>query len=356
MGNTAASWKNATKKLSNGYEKLTDTILKHKKIAIPLLYVILIAIPFLGPSQYFIRVLCLIGVYSILTLSLNLIAGYMGQTSMGHAALYCLGGYFSALLGSNLGLPFWVTIFFGILGGALGGLILGLSTMRLSGSYLAVITLAFAEVVEMVILNWNDVTNGPLGVRNIPRPEIFGIELTTANGGFYWLVIVLVTISVLVSMCVVNSKFGRAVRAIKEDELAAKLMGVHTAAYKVKTIVLSGAMAGLAGAFYASMNRYIDANTFNFDVSMTILCIVIFGGLGSIPGMIIGSTLLIAFPEVLRSLADYRFVVYGLLLIFMMRFRSQGLLGGLSKKPYKLPKGVQRPGEQDKASLGKQVK
>ena len=100
MGNTAASWKNATKKLSNGYEKLTDTILKHKKIAIPLLYVILIAIPFLGPSQYFIRVLCLIGVYSILTLSLNLIAGYMGQTSMGHAALYCLGGYFSALLGS----------------------------------------------------------------------------------------------------------------------------------------------------------------------------------------------------------------------------------------------------------------
>ena len=255
MGNTAASWKNATKKLSDGYEKLTDTILKHKKIAIPLLYVILIAIPFLGPSQYFIRVLCLIGVYSILTLSLNLIAGYMGQTSMGHAALYCLGGYFSALLGSNLGLPFWVTIFFGILGGALGGLILGLSTMRLSGSYLAVITLAFAEVVEMVILNWNDVTNGPLGVRNIPRPEIFGIELTTANGGFYWLVIVLVTISVLVSMCVVNSKFGRAVRAIKEDELAAKLMGVHTAAYKVKTIVLSGAMAGLAGAFYASMNR-----------------------------------------------------------------------------------------------------
>ena len=121
MGNTAASWKNATKKLSDGYEKLTDTILKHKKIAIPLLYVILIAIPFLGPSQYFIRVLCLIGVYSILTLSLNLIAGYMGQTSMGHAALYCLGGYFSALLGSNLGLPFWVTVFFGILGGALGG-------------------------------------------------------------------------------------------------------------------------------------------------------------------------------------------------------------------------------------------
>lgn len=344
------------KSLTSMYDKFTDFLSKNKKIVIPVTYILLASVPFLGVSQYFIRVLCLIGVYSILTISLNLIAGYMGQTSMGHAALYCLGGYCSALLGSKLGWPFWVTIIFGILGGALGGLILGLSTMRLSGSYLAVITLAFAEVVEMVVLNWNGVTNGPLGVRNIPRPSIFGWELTTSNGGFYWLMLALVTVAILVSICVVNSKFGRAVRAIKEDELAAKLMGVHTAAYKVKTIVLSGALAGMAGAYYASMNRYIDANTFSFDVSMTILCIVIFGGLGSIPGMIVGSILLIAFPEVLRSLADYRFVVYGLLLIFMMRFRPQGLLGGLSKKPYRLPKGVLRPAVTQKAEPGKQVK
>ena len=342
------------KRLTGLYEKITDFLGKNKKIVIPVTYLLLASVPFLGVSQYFIRVLCLIGVYSILTLSLNLIAGYMGQTSMGHAALYCLGGYFSALLGSKLGWPFWITILFGVLGGALGGLILGLSTMRLSGSYLAVITLAFAEVVEMVVLNWNDVTNGPLGVRNIPRPSIFGWELTTSNGGFYWLMLVLVTVAILVSLCVVNSKFGRAVRAIKEDELAAKLMGVHTAAYKVKTIVLSGALAGMAGAYYASMNRYIDANTFNFDVSMTILCIVIFGGLGSIPGMIVGSVLLIAFPEVLRALSDYRFVVYGLLLIFMMRFRPQGLLGGLSRNPYRQPRGVRRP--EQEAEPGKQVR
>ena len=203
----------------------------------------------------------------------------MGQTSMGHAALYCLGGYFSALLGSKLGWPFWITILFGVLGGALGGLILGLSTMRLSGSYLAVITLAFAEVVEMVVLNWNDVTNGPLGVRNIPVQH-FRLGAYHIKRRILLADARVVTVAILVSLCVVNSKFGRAVRAIKEDELAAKLMGVHTAAYKVKTIVLSGALAGMAGAYYASMNRYIDANTFNFDVSMTILCIVIFGGLG----------------------------------------------------------------------------
>lgn len=343
------------KKLSEIYEKFTDFLNKKKRLVIPILYLALVCVPFIYPSQYFMRVLCLIGIYSILTMSLNLIAGYMGQTSMGHAALYCLGGYFSGLLGSKLGWPFWITLIFGIIGGAIGGLILGVATMRLSGSYLAVITLAFGEVVEMIILNWNSVTNGPLGVRNIPRPGIFGWELTTANGGFYWLMLILVTIAVLVSLSVVKSKFGRAVIAIKEDELAAKLMGVHTAKYRVQTIILSGAMAGMAGAFYASMNRYIDANSFNFDISMTILCIVIFGGLGSIPGMIVGSILLISFPEVLRSLADYRFVVYGLLLIFMMRFRPQGLLGGLSKKPYKLPRGVTLPTCRENGQ-GKQVK
>ena len=166
--------------------------------------------------------------------------------------------------------------------------------------------------------------------------------------------LVLVSIAILVSLHVVNSKFGRAIRAIKEDELAAKLMGVNTAFYKVQTIMLSGALAGMAGAYYASLNRYIDANTFNFNVSMTILCIVIFGGLGSIPGMILGSVLLISFPEILRSLADYRFVVYGLLLIFMMRFRPQGLLGGLSKRPYALPKGVSGS-EAVPGTKGKQV-
>ena len=343
------------KKIGEIYDRFVDFILKNKKIVLPVCLVLLAVVPFVIKSQYVIRVFCLIGIYCILTISLNLIVGYMGQSSMGHAALYMMGAYFSGLLGSKLGWPFWITLIFGIIGGALGGLILGFATMKLSAGYLSVITLAFGEVVEMVVLNWNSVTNGPLGVRGIPRPNLFGWELTPTNGGFYWLMLVLVIIAILVSMSVVNSKFGRAVRAIKEDELAAKLMGVHTAAYKVKNIALSGALAGMAGAYYASLNRYIDAATFSFDVSMTILCIVIFGGMGSIPGMIVGSTLLISFPEVLRSLADYRFVVYGLLLILMMRFRPQGLLGGLSKRPYKLPAGVSRPKPKGTAEEGKQV-
>lgn len=336
--------KSVFSRLGRSYTVAADWAVDHKKILLPVLLALLALVPFAVSSQYVLRVLCLIGIYCTLTMSLNLITGYMGQSSMGHAALYMMGAYFSGLLGSKLGWPFWITLFFGILGGALGGLILGVSTMKLSASYLTVITLAFGEVVEMVVLNWNSVTNGPLGVRNIPRPQLFGWTLTTANGGFYWLMLVMVVITIVICENVIHSKFGRAVRAVKDDELAAKLMGVNTAAYRVETIVLSGAIAGMAGAFYASMNRYIDAATFSFDVSMTILCIVIFGGLGSIPGMIIGSVILITFPEVLRSMADYRFVVYGLLLILMMRFRPQGLLGGLSKRPYALPRGVARPG------------
>lgn len=346
------------KKFLTLYNRFTDSLSAHKLPLLLLLFVVLILLPQLGMGQYLQRVFCLIGVYSILAMSLNLITGYMGQTSMGHAALYCLGAYFSALPGVTFGLPFWITMIFGVIGGAFGGLVLGVSTMRLSGSYMAVITLAFAEVVEMIITNWQDVTNGPLGLRNIPRPNFFGIELTTSNGGFYYLMLVLVSICVIVCLCVVNSKFGRAVKAIREDELTAKLMGVNTVAYRIKTIMLSGAMAGIAGAFYASMNRYIDANSFSFDISMTILSIVIFGGMGSIPGMIIGAALLVGFPEAFRSLDNYRYVIYGLILILMMRFRPQGLLGGLSKKPYKLPEGVTAGGSKgsENQEAGKQVK
>ena len=231
---------------------VTDWVIRHKFIVAPAALILLAAVPFVVTSQYVLRVMCLIGIYSILTMSLNLITGYMGQSSMGHAALYMMGAYFSGLLGSKLGWPFWVTLPFGIVGGAIGGLILGVSTMKLSASYLTVITLAFGEVVEMVVLNWNNVTNGPLGVRGIPRPEIFGWQLTTANGGFYWLMLVLVVLTIVVCTNVVNSKFGRAVRAIKEDELAAKLMGINTASYRVQTIVLSGAIAGVVGFLLVS--------------------------------------------------------------------------------------------------------
>ena len=277
-------------KLKQSYEGLVQWILAHKKIVIPIFYLALILVPFVIKSRYVMWVICLIGIYSILTMSLNLIAGYMGQTSMGHAALYMIGAYCCR----TSWIEAWLTVLdhpafwnpgrcgrrpdpgtcdheaFGLLS---GGDHTGLRRSGGDGSF---------ELEER-------------DERSAGCPEysesryFFGFKLSPTNGGYYWLMLALVTISVLISLNVLNSRFGRAVRAIKDDELAAKLMGVHTAAFRVKTIALSGAMAGMAGAFYVSMNHYIDAATFSYDVSMTILCIVIFGGLGSIPGMIVGA-------------------------------------------------------------------
>lgn len=320
---------------------------KYEKLLVLLLLVGLIAVRIIHPSQYVYRVLTMICIYSVLSLSLNVILGFTGMLSMGHAAFYAIGGYISALLGTKLGLNFFLTALIGALGAGLFGMLLGMPTLRLSGSYLAITTMGFAEVVRMVLLSWEDVTNGAFGIQNIPRPEIFGYEFTTANGGFYLLGIVMLAIVLYLTSTLNSSRYGRALRAVKNDELATTLMGVNVNYFKVLAFTISAAIAGFAGAFYASMARYIEPNTFNFDISMMILCIVILGGMGSIKGMVVASVLLVSFPEVLRSLAEFRFVAYGIILILMMRFRPQGILGGMSTRPYKYPKGVTKGKEAD---------
>ena len=328
--------------------KGSDFVYNHKMPFLIGLILVLVILPLFGLSSYLIRVLCMMATYSILALSLNLITGYMGQTSMGHAALYCIGAYAGALCCTTLGLSFWISMIVAIIVGALAGAFEGVITMKLSGSYMTVTTLAFAQVVNMIAQNWMSLTNGPLGIKKIPRPIFFGIELTTQNGGQYWLALAFLVLALLFVYAIINSKMGRAVIAIKEDELAAKLMGIETARYRVAVVAIAGALAGIAGCYYACMARYIDPKVFSFDVSMTILTIVIFGGLASIPGSILGAVIMIAFPEVLRFLSEYRFLVYGFILVIMMRFRPQGVLGGLSKRPYNLPAGVRVKARENK--------
>lgn len=326
--------------IKNGFLKVRDFYWKHDTLIHILLLVVLASFYFLGISQYIYRLLIMIGLYTILALSLNVILGWTGMLSMGHAAFYSIGAYASAILATKLGWGFFPTALIGIVVAALFGTALGLTTMRLSGSYLAITTMGFAEVIRMILLSWESVTNGAFGIQRIPRPSIFGYQLTTANGGLYLLVLAIVVLVILFCKAIQNSNLGRLLRAIKNDELAAILMGVPVEKYKVAAFAIAGGMAGLAGAIFAAMNRYIDPNTFNFDSSMLIICICILGGMGSIKGQILGALLLVSFPEVLRSFALYRFVVYGVILLVMMRFRPTGLLGSLSTRPYHFPKGV----------------
>lgn len=214
----------------------------------------------------------------------------------------------------------------------------GLPSLRLSGSYLTIVTLGFGEIVKMIIVNWDAVTNGTLGLKNIPKPSFFGVDMTLANHGLYYMMLVLVLLVAVASMAIIRSNTGRAFQAIKEDEMAATMMGIRTMRYKVLAFVVSAFITGIAGAFYAPLVGFIDANSFTFDTSVLIISVVIVGGMGTMRGMFLGAALLIAFPEVSRSLMEYRFVVYGLLLVLMMRFRPQGILGWKSQMPYKLSK------------------
>ncbi|MCT4563196.1 MAG: branched-chain amino acid ABC transporter permease [Maledivibacter sp.] len=326
--------------LSQMIKLIRNYATKNKKIVYPLIALIVLGMPYIVPSQYILRIIIMIGVYTILSLSLGLVTGYTGQVSLGHAAFYAIGAYVSALLSVNYGLSFFITAPVAAIVTALCGLLLGLPILRLSGTYLAITTLGFCEVVRMVLLNWENVTNGPLGISRIPKPSLFGMDLTLYNNGLYYLMLAFLVLTTLVMLAIVKSKMGRALVAIREDEMAATMMGVKTTVYKVAAFVIAAFFSGLAGAFYAHMIRFIDPNTFTFDTSILILSIVILGGMGTINGMFLGSAILVSFPEVLRFLQEYRFIVYGAVLVVMMRYRPQGILGGQKKTKYRLPKGV----------------
>lgn len=330
-------------KISSIYNRMLDKIESNKKLKIILIVValaVVILLPKIGFSSFIIRVFTMIALYSLLGQSLNLITGYTGQVSIGHAGFCAVGGYTSALLNVTFGMNFALSAVCAMIVAGIFGFLLGAPTLRLSGTYLTIATLGFGEIIRMLALNWDGLTGGPLGVANITRPVIFGIELTTFNGGLFYLSIFLLIVVSLAIYAIIRSKMGRALMAIRDDQLAATLMGIEVTKYKVASFVISAMIAGLGGSFYVHMVRFIDPNTFNFDISILIISIVILGGMGTMKGIFVGAALLISFPEALRFASEYRFIIYGLILVLMIRFKPEGLLGGQSKRKYKMPSGI----------------
>ena len=322
------------------FNSIANKLDKYRKFIFILLTIVILILPFTGINGYYLRIIIMICIYSILALGLNLVTGYAGQVSLGNAAFYAIGAYTSAILSTRFGINFFIAIVCAGLVSAIFGFLIGLPSLRLSGTYLAITTLGFGEVIRIFLLNFDKLTNGPLGISRIPKPSLFGFELTLVNNGLYFLVLILLTIILLACYFIINSKIGRAFIAIKEDELAASLMGIKTTVNKVLSFILSALFSGIAGSFYAHMTSYIDPNTFVFDTSIMILSIVILGGMGTLKGMIIGAIILVSFPELLRFVDRFRFIVYGIILVCMMRFRPQGIMGGQVKKPYKLPNSL----------------
>lgn len=317
------------------FEHLLDA---YKPAFILLIAVLVIAFPFTPIADRSTqRIVTMILLYSMLGMGLNVLTGYTGLVSLGHAGFYGIGAYCCAILQVRLGWSFWPSLLAGGCFTALVGFLLGLPTLRLSGTYLSIVTLGFCEIVQMVLKQWESVTNGNYGIRGIPKPELFGFEFKLQNGGFYYIILVLTLLTALACMAIKRSKSGRAFLAIKDDELAATMMGIRTARYKILAFVISAFITGVAGGFYSVINNgYIEPTNFVFNISVLIISVVVVGGLGTIRGMFFGAALLQLFPQVFRFLNEWRFVIYGLLLVVTMQFRPQGALGWQSTLPYRI--------------------
>lgn len=287
--------------------------------------------PILFPSRYIVNVAILCLLYAILSLSLNLVTGFMGITTLGHAAFYGVGAYTAAILSTRFGFSFLVTFVLAAIVASVFGLLLGAPTLRVSGRYLTIVTIGFCEITRLVELNWVELTRGPMGIPRIPAPELFGYKMSTPTAKYY-IALVLLVLTVVLVYNITNSRIGRCISATKGDGLAASAMGIDTAKYKLMVFVISGAIAGLAGAFYAHYMSFVDPNSFSYDQSVLILSMTILGGLGSIQGSIIGAIALIVLPELLRDFVQWRQVIYGLILAVMVIYKPNGLLGGFNLK------------------------
>ncbi|MDA8412753.1 MAG: branched-chain amino acid ABC transporter permease [Desulfobacteraceae bacterium] len=287
-------------------------------------------------DPYTMQILVNIGIGIILALGLNIITGLTGQLSLGHAAFMSVGAFAGALLTIKTGVPFYLNILLSGLITAVVAAAIGWPILRLTGDYLAICTLGFAEIVKVVFLNL-EVTNKALGL-TVPTPR--------SDLSMPVIVLIVVVLVIAASAFIENSRFGRALKAIRDDEIAAESMGINIARYKVQSFAVSAFMAGVGGCLYAHFLGYINPSDFGFIKSIDMLSMVVLGGLGSIPGTVFGATILSAAPEFLRFMSQYRMLVYGALLVFLMVFRPNGLLGGIDFTGLVLRKlGVKPRGE-----------
>ncbi|THB71284.1 MAG: branched-chain amino acid ABC transporter permease [Desulfobulbaceae bacterium] len=275
-------------------------------------------------------------IYISLGLGLNIVIGLAGMLDLGYIAFYGVGAYCYALLNIHFGMSFWVSLPFAAVFAAIAGCIIGYPTLRMRGDYLAIVTLAFGEIVRLILNNWMSLTNGPNGILGIARPGIF---YPAFDGGLaiehiyirklYMLYYVALLIAFITMICVYRlnySRIGRAWEAIREDETAAELMGVNTFLLKLLAYAMGAVFAGLAGAFFASRMKFVSPESFTFLESAMVLCMVVLGGMASIPGIILGSAALVVMQEWFREFETYRMLVFGGCMVLMMLFRPAGLI------------------------------
>lgn len=287
--------------------------------------------PLVAPNNYWIGVATRVGLYATLALGLNVVVGFAGLLDLGYVAFFGIGSYIYAFLASpHFGLhwPTLVVLPIVLVGTAVAGILIGAPTLRLRGDYLAIVTLGFGEITYLLLINLDrpiNITGGPSGIVTIDAPSFLGWT-ATRNGQYYYLFLAAMGLALFSSARLRHSRIGWAWQAIREDELAARVMGINTTVAKLQAFAIGAAFAGLAGALLASWQRSVFPDNFLFTESINVLAMVIVGGSGSLAGVLLGATLIVALPEVFRDFQLYRMLVFGLALMVLMIFRPEGLM------------------------------
>jgi branched-chain amino acid transport system permease protein len=302
-----------------------------------LLGVAAVTAPLLAPSDYWVGVMARICLYSTLALGLNIVVGFAGLLDLGYVAFFGIGSYVYAFLASphfGLHLPFLVALPIVVAAAAISGVLIGAPTLRLRGDYLAIVTLGFGEITYLLLINLDrpvNITGGPSGIVSIDPPVFWGFAITT-NRRYYYLFLIMLGLALLASARLRDSRIGWAWQAIREDELAARATGINTTVAKLQAFAMGAALAGIGGALLASWQRSVFPDNFLFTESINILAMVIVGGTGSLLGVVMGAMIIVALPEIFREFQLYRMLAFGLLLMVLMIFRPQGLLGGWRRR------------------------
>jgi branched-chain amino acid transport system permease protein len=293
--------------------------------------ILALAAPLVAPNNYVMGVIARICLYAMLALGLNIVVGFAGLLDIGYVAFFGIGSYGYAFLSSphfGIHLPFFAVLPIVVLATAISGVLIGGPTLRVRGDYLAMVTLGFGEIVYLLLVNLDrpiDITGGPNGIIGIDPPDIAGFR-PGSNAEYYYLFLAFLGLAILMSVRLRDSRIGWAWQAIREDELAARAMGINTTVLKLQAFVIGASFAGVAGCLLASWQRSVFPMNFLFTESINILAMVILGGMGSLWGVILGAVVIVALPELFRELAQYRMLAFGLLLMVLMVFRPRGLL------------------------------
>jgi branched-chain amino acid transport system permease protein len=317
---------------------------RHLRWLIPLLVIGALVLPFLL-NKYWLTVLILAFIYVLLGLGLNIVVGLAGLLDLGYVAFYAVGAYGLALGSQYLGLGFWTALPLAAMLAALFGVVLGFPVLRMHGDYLAIVTLGFGEIIRLVLNNWLEFTGGPNGA-SAPAPTLFGLEFARrapAGSTFHeyfnvsydpnlrYIFIYLVLFVIVCGMVVFVTRLrrmpmGRAWEALREDEVACRSLGINHVLVKLSAFAMGAMVGGTAGVFFATYQGFVNPSSFTFFESALILAIVVLGGLGSTVGVIIAALVLTILPEVLREFAEYRVLVFGVLMVLMMIWRPRGLI------------------------------